>query len=646
MSFMSRDKTGSELFVGLLSQLLTAGLAVILLRGFGCLPSWSLSCDLLLVGSAVLLFHSLCQPWCSRVSRRKAWSEEGTLIGADHASQALLHLSHEIRSPMNALVGYARLLKNGEFRDEIDRQKQLEIIHASGVRLLELVDRVLQHAKLENGRDPICLRDSCLFSMLVETAELFQLPAAEKGLALQLEAGGPLPTKLNTDPQKFQQLLSNLVANAINFTSAGSVHLCAEMNKMEGQDWLEIRVVDSGVGIPADQIERVFAPFAQLPAEPGRFSNGVGLGLTISRQLAGQLGGTLEVSSVVGEGTVFTFRMSCECPPGERLTYQQFQKGRESAARRPVRNETNRLSGMQVMIVDDDSSHRRLFQLYLEQRGATTLQATNGMEALRGIEKHKVDLLLVDMQMPVMDGIETTVQLRQRGFRKPIIGISAQAEASPGCEERELGFSGWLQKPIDSETLDRLLARLFPARLVTIPSENKFAAAHDGVKGPMAPLALTVQLPEMGTLKGGNHSGLRRLAHPAHPIESGQATAIPGLHPNLGRPHQAIDRPAQTDHSSWSADVQGIEEFGPLFLETLRNKLDDIRKSSLEERWIALRQFAHWLKGTAPTCGFGEFSQSVTALEMALQSQCEASGNSTLLEIEVIAESLGKFVTS
>ncbi len=150
----------------------------------------------------------------------------------------------------------------------------------------------------------------------------------------------------------------------------------------------------------------------------------------------------------------------------------------------------------------------------------------------------------------------------------------------------------------------------------------------------------------MGDGKSTGHSGLRWLAHPAHPIENGQAAAIPGRSTNLVRPYKTVNRPAQTAHSSWPADGRGIEEFGPLFLKTLRNKLDDIKQSSLDERGTSLRQFAHWLKGTAPTCGFSEFSRSVTALETALQSQCETSCNSTLVEIEMIAESLGEFVTS
>ena len=466
---------------------------------------------------------------------------------------------------------------------------------------------------------------------------------------------GSLPSTIRTDPLKFRQLLHNLVTNAIKFTPDGSVNICAEIKSVAGQEGLEIQVVDSGIGIPRDQIDQVFAPFTQLRSGTRRFSSGAGLGLSISRQLTDQLGGTLEVQSAVGIGTVFTLRMNCECQVGSSLTYRQFLERRKSASRSPVRSAVNRLNGMQVMIVDDDASHRRLFQLYLEQRGATTLMAAHGEEALELMEDHRVDLVLVDIQMPVMDGIETAVQLRRRGFRKPVIGISAQAEASPGCEDRELGFSGWLQKPIDSRSLDRLLERLLrDHRSCVFPEESRSVQARtptrwlesvpagSGTNRPMdgrlAPIVLTVQVPELGSGQAGQHW----LAHPAHPLENGHAVAPAIGERTASRYDPGSSWPAQTAHTSWPVGWEGIEEVESLFLESLHKKLDDIRMSPLGRRDPLVRQFAHWLKGTAPMCGFQGFSRSVVELEAALESQCGQSCMSRLLEIEAIAEAFEK----
>jgi len=484
--------------------------------------------------------------------------------------------------------------------------------------------------------------------MLFETKELFQRQAAEKGLTLDLDIPHALPSTIRTDPLKVQQLLHNLVSNAIKFTSTGSVYLGAAMGKADGGRCLEIRVVDSGMGIPQDQIERIFTPFFQLPPVAGRWSSGTGLGLAISRHLADQLGGTLEVQSAVGTGTVFTLRLNCEGQSDSSLTYQQFLERRQVESRRPVRSETNRLSGWQVMIVDDDAAHRRLFQLYLEQRGATTLQAEHGREALQLFEEHRVDLVLVDMQMPVMDGIETMVQLRRQGFRKPVVGISAQADVSPGCEDRELGFSGWLQKPVDSRSLDRLLARLLrdeairePFSAGTSPPKRSLPKRADSVapgtemrrplNGQPTP---TVQVPAVGCPVAGH----RWLAHSAHPVKNGHAARDGSVLPSA----EAGNQPAQTAHSSWPVGRKRFAEIRPLFLATLRNKLDDIKECPLGRRGPLLRQFAHWLKGTAPTCGFPHFSRCVDDLERALEKHGDPSCISQLEEIEAIAESFGE----
>ena len=566
-----------------------------------------------------------------------------------NGQHAMVHLGHEIRSPMNALLGYIRLLKNGQSRDEIERQEQLEIVHRSGVRVLQLIDQILEHSKLQNGNLKVADQDCSLFSILTESKELFQLQAAEKGLLLNLVIRGSLPSVIRTDPLKLQQVVNNLVANAIKFTVAGSVNIYVETVTMEQVEYLDIRIIDSGIGIPQDELRQIFNPFIQLKSNPDRTSGGAGLGLAICRSLADMLGAQLEVQSAVATGSVFTLRLKIETADRvSRLTHREFIERESPDARLPVRSETNLLSGLQVLIVDDDASHRRLFQLYLENRGARTVQAENGKRALEIVKRHRVDMVLIDMQMPVMNGIETTINLRQMGFAKPIIGISANSEASPGCHDGNLGFSGWLQKPVESRALDLLLSRLLGVnsilasagemRLVSRPPAPQERPAVGDLKlpGDAAMETRCVQIPDLGQQR----PVLQYLVHPAHSGEFRHTGSPVGKKTVRSAGGSVGNGPAQTVHPSLSAGEAEFADLAPLFLETLCNKLDEIKESCDGQRHQTVLQFVHWLKGTGAACGFHEFGGPVLELERAMKNGGDVSSACYLLEIETIANAI------
>ena len=560
----------------------------------------------------------------------------------------MVHLSHEIRSPMNALLGYVRLLKNGQVRDAIEQQQHLDIIHRSGVHVLQLMDQVLDHATLQNGNHRCDYRSDSIFSLLEETRELFQLQAAEKGLLLNLIIPGSLPSAVLMDRLKLQQLLNNLISNAIKFTDVGFVNIYASLLRQNEDDCLEIKIVDSGLGMSAEQLPQIFSPFIQLPPNAGQSHSGTGLGLAITRDLTEVLGGRLAVESAVGTGTIFTLQLKIEIADGAvSMTHQQFSETNDQEKSGCSRSQHNLLSGLRVMIVDDDAAHRRLFQLYLENRGAETCEAINGQQALEVVDREKIDLALVDMQMPVMDGVATTRSLRERGFRQPIIGVSAHSESFPGLDGVRQEFSGWLQKPIDSSRLDFLLNRALRERVGRLALERS-GGYVESVAG-VSPAAMVdsktiletsdqqiaaVQVPDVRDAVTASHYSI----HSAHSGEN--RCRGPLVSGDLDDPNrvQIPNRPAQTFYSSWPACVDGIADIVPLFLKTLRSKLDEVKNRGENSGVDVIKSFAHWLKGTAATCGFGEFATPVEKLEQAMRERDDASCSLQLLEIEAIAE--------
>ncbi len=668
INLMDWIKTQIGFVVYLCSNALAGVLCLILLRGFELLPSWSFQADLLAAcGLSMLCLLVSRMPAAVGVKSELPAAElpaaelpASRLSDAGCAApeprpnpSAMVHLSHEIRSPMNALLGYVRLLKNGQVRDAIEQRQHLDVIHRSGLHVLQLMDQVLDHATLQNGSRRCDYRSGSIFSVLEETREMFQLQAAEKGLLLNLIIPGSLPSAILMDRLKLQQLLNNLISNAIKFTDVGFVNIYASLLRQNEGDCLEIKIVDSGLGMSAEQLPQIFSPFIQLPlnsgqSHSGQSHSGAGLGLAITRDLTEVLGGRLAVESAVGTGTVFTLQLKIEIADGAvSMTHHQFSETNDLEKPGVARSQHNLLSGLRVMIVDDDVSHRRLFQLYLENRGAETCEAINGQQALEVVGREKIDLVLVDMQMPVMDGVATTRSLRERGFRQPIIGVSAHSESFPGLDGVRQEFSGWLQKPIDSRRLDLLLNRALQERAGRLAHEKPNGYGESVVGNSPEGMVdgntiletsdqqiTAVQIPDVG-------DAVPALHYSVHSAHSGKNCCRgPLVSGDLVDPNrvQRSGGPAQTFYPSWPACADGFADIVPLFLETLRSKLDEVKNRGENSGDDVIKSFVHWLKGTAATCGLGEFAAPVEELERAMRERDDASCSVQLLEIEAIAE--------
>jgi len=317
--------------------------------------------------------------------------------------------------------------------------------------------------------------------LLGDVAKLMELKAKEKGLALHFEFDGKLPGVIETDPLRLRQILVNLIGNAVKFTNEGSIrivirHLSAECKVAARRELsgdretdgsrraanacqIQFDVIDTGIGISPEQIARLFQPFVQADASHTRQYGGTGLGLTISRRLTKALGGDLSVHSVDGEGSTFTVVVECGNVDNNVLEELQVvapEPAGESTV--PVRLDAT------IVVVDDRRDIRFLAQHFIEKSGGTVVTADNGLEGIELIARRQqagepVDAVLMDMQMPVMDGYDAARTLRERGFTAPIIALTANAMSSDRDECLAAGCTDHVPKPIDGPDLIRLLAK-------------------------------------------------------------------------------------------------------------------------------------------------------------------------------------------
>ncbi|MGH7139636.1 MAG: response regulator, partial [Pirellulales bacterium] len=370
---------------------------------------------------------------------------------ADRASQSksdfLANISHEIRTPLTAVLGFTRLLMDG-VDDAGQRGEYLQIIRASAEHQLTLINDLLDVSRIEAGKLEIH-RVACSVPEIVdEVLQTLRLRAEQKGLTLASECRSPLGEAVYTDPSRLRQLLLNLVNNALKFTTSGSVRVVMSRTIADGCDKLRIDVIDTGIGIAQDKQGVIFDPFVQADGSIAPRFGGTGLGLTISRSIAGLLGGSLTVTSREGEGSTFTLLVDSERPTTTDVCAQRTTTHDDGAAQAA-------LDGRRILLVEDHPFNRKLISLTLARSGAVVDTAENGQVGLDKASSAAYDLVLMDVQMPVMNGYTATERLREAGYRGPIIALTAHA--LPAERERcfRAGCDTFVGKPID---LDHLTA--------------------------------------------------------------------------------------------------------------------------------------------------------------------------------------------
>ena len=400
-------------------------------------------------------------------------------------SEFLANMSHEIRTPMNAVINLSRLALQSPM--EATPRSYVEKVQRAGENLLGVINDILDFSKIEAGRLEV---EAIPFSppeLVEEVAMLLSHRAEEKGLALRVELppNKAFPRAVG-DPTRITQVLTNLATNAVKFTEQGEVVLKLAL---EGDDdenlTLRFEVIDSGIGISPRQRERLFEPFQQADGSTTRKYGGTGLGLTISRRLVELMGGELELESTHGLGSRFHFSLTLPRAEGEEAPAEQPAV--------PSANPLERIRGARVLLVEDLEVNKLVAKALLATAGLEVEIADNGAEALEALERAPVDLVLMDVQMPVMDGFEATRRIRaMAGYHElPIVAMTAHAMAEERRRCLEAGMNDHVAKPIQVEALHAALVRWIP------PRAGEGLAAAAPVTGRAAPPAET---PDQGRL--------------------------------------------------------------------------------------------------------------------------------------------------
>ncbi|SFX43111.1 PAS domain-containing protein [Marinospirillum alkaliphilum] len=370
-------------------------------------------------------------------------------------SEFLANMSHEIRTPMNGIIGLSQLSVNEHSHDVL--QDRLYKINQSGRTLLGIINDILDFSKIEAGKLSIDLQPFFLPSLLDNLNSLFTQMASEKGLILKISARSLSHNAWIGDELRLRQVLTNLLGNAIKFTDQGQVDLLVSQQfDKDGKQTLLFQIQDTGIGITPDQQQKLFKAFSQADSSITRQHGGSGLGLVISQRLVNAMGGQgIQLVSHLGVGSSFSFTLPlqpCSSAEEQLLSNQHHQ----------LHDTLLQLKG-RLLLVEDNPINQEVAQAQLQQMGMEVVLAENGAEALTRLSQQTFDLVLMDIQMPVMDGYEATRQLRQAGHTLPVIALTAAAMIEDQQKALASGMNDHLAKPIDTHALQQVLARWLTA---------------------------------------------------------------------------------------------------------------------------------------------------------------------------------------
>ncbi|BDI60214.1 ATP-binding protein [Qipengyuania nanhaisediminis] len=558
-------------------------------------------------------------------------------------SEFLANMSHEIRTPMNGVLGFAELILQGELDEE--HRRHTEMIVQSGRSMMLLLNDILDLSKIEAGQIAVDEGPVDLFRTLNDCVMLHGASAQNKGIALDLVCEGPDPRAepwhggtggipedrpwILTDALRLRQIVLNLVGNAVKFTEQGSVTLHCKADA----DAIRIAVSDTGIGISPSRIKSIFAPFTQGEGDIARRFGGTGLGLTISRQLAELLGGTIEVESFPGEGSTFTLTLPAE----------HIEADERDEIEPPAIEPADLPQHARVLLVEDHDVNRMLGTEMLERCGQSVAIAHDGNEAIAMVidsvmRDKPFDLVLMDIQMPGCDGYAATRAIRAEGIGPdtlPIIALTANAFPEDVSAALNAGMQAHLAKPLVFADLARALQRWLPTRIVDIPCDEgeqpvlADAYAGNGLRDDESdgadaePFAGALPPPVC-------ESATARIDDRRHRRE--EDTREQSFHsPRPELPGPAAARTAPGPGHSPALVARWTERRGEA-VEAVRGALEsgELAKGVTDERSETLMRLVHKLAGTAAIFGEAELGDQAAAFERALRSGVPGSVQETL----------------
>lgn len=494
---------------------------------------------------------------------------------AQQASSAksgfLANMSHEIRTPLTSIIGFSEALLHHEQSKE-DEKESIETIHRTGKHLLHLINEILDLSKVEVSKLEIEHINFSPLKLLSDIEMVARSLAVEKNISFDINYNFPLPVEINSDPFRLKQILYNLYSNAIKFTKNGYVGLNVSCDV--NVQLMNFEVVDTGIGIKEEDIERIFQSFSQADASISRKYGGTGLGLTLSKKLAEMLGGTITVESKAGVGSRFMLTIGTGA-----LDNIEFVNSSRQLPKIDVKAsmEVPRLTG-RILLAEDNEDNQRLISLLIRRAGIEVILASNGEEAVEKALNEPVDLVLMDIQMPIMGGLDAARMLREKGFSKPITALTANAMKEDRDRCFAAGCDSFLSKPIHQRSLYALL------------SEHLGDATE----------AHIVQVPDIKTDEN----------------------------------NKLVGAPIVSELSN-DPDFADIVE---IFIDNLQKMQMNIQNALKDKDWVELDSLFHQLKGSGGGVGFPLISEVAGEIEKHIKEQAYDQVRSGIERLNLVCD--------